>query len=186
MRLKDNLIPTYFRYDSFGNRVEHDHDYTIVDTAYMGRFYERYSWPDLVLGRIPAKDTFDLRAYVDKLQYYYNDNASAAWKNDLVAICGDRDLGWPETNHPPREEIESVLTGLLEVATARFDTSMIKYTDFGSALDRQDAVIAGLDSGRAVVYSMATGANSWNFGDMLGLGDGVKFDATEDLAANDK
>ncbi len=181
-----NLVPTFFRYDSYGARVQYDHDYTIVDTAYMGRFYERHSWPDLVLGRIPAKDTFDLRVYVDKLQYYYSDTASVDWKNDLYAICGDKDLGWPETHHPPREEIVTEFTYLLGAAASSFDTSMMKYTDYDSAQDRQDAVIAALDSGKAVVYAMATGANSWNFGDILGLGDGDKFDATDDLAANDK
>ena len=180
-----NLIPTYYLGNFSRTKTAFDYIYSVINPAYSPLDC-RVSRPQVAVGRIPATTLADLGNYVEKLSLYYSDTSSASWKNDILIVSSDFDRQGIGLEFPPPSEINTQLEAVANAIPASFEKSTIKYSQYSTYDARQTAVVSALNSGKALVYSMATGANPWNFSYMFVRGPGVQFDADSDLTANDR
>ncbi len=185
-----NLIPTFYHQDSWGEKSAFDYDYAVMSTS-PGHPAFIASHPMTCLGRIPARTTTDLQNYVDKLIYYYNDTGIEDWKKSILAIYGDKERNIESA--PKAGMINGDLNNLMALFPQSCDINTIHFSDFGEWLDsasmdaRLSAFIAQMDSGQAVVTTMATGANPGNLSYVVYRGNfWPHFDTYSDLQASDK
>lgn len=184
-----NLIPTYFEYDGNGSTPDgylaaFDYWYSIVDSTDGGYPY-KISWPHIIVGRIPALDSIDVQIYVDKLTYYLNDNSPADWKSNSMVISGDKFIDVFGSGHPVPELINSETVQIGDILETNFNNRILKYSDYSSTAEREDAIAANLDSGKVLVSVLSTGSSIWNVANMLYRRSDL-FDANTDLDSTDR
>ncbi|MEW5922682.1 MAG: C25 family cysteine peptidase [Candidatus Zixiibacteriota bacterium] len=179
-----NFIPGFYAENYFGVVCLYDIDYVNFDPLPLVNERQETSFPNIIIGRLPAVSNEDIQNYVDKLNVYQANIAAAEWKDDVLMLVGDKDRG---TVAPPAEII---VTQMNDIAANHIPSTMeissIAYTDYTDALVRLQDIITSIDAGKLFVYNMATGANPLNIAYMIQLGSGDGFDAYTDLSVNDK
>jgi|GEM_PF-5236902 len=178
-----NFIPAIYETDAFEHHTPYDLSYACVDTVGLQGF-SLHTYPNLIIGRLPVVDYYEIDTYVAKLEEYVASCASPAdWHSDLLFVAGDRyrDDGKMPFPGQIRTQVDNLIQDILP---PEVDYGVIRYSDFATDFARKEALSDSVDQGKLIVLGMATGANARNFCEMwkmlLPPPDG--FDAANDLS----
>ncbi len=179
-----NYIPGFYEIDELGHHSLYDNYFVAIDTAGLTGFPD-YTYPNVIVGRLPAVSINDIHVYVTKLAAYHAARSTPAdWQDDILLVAGDRDRG---VDHPSPGRIRQVTNGLQTHAIPpEPETSQIKWSDYADIPSRQLALCNAVNAGKLLVAGMASGANMLNFCDFWYRGSGDGFSATDDLTNANK
>lgn len=179
-----NFIPGYYEVDEMGHHTMYDNYYAAIDMAGLTGFPD-FTYPNVILGRLPAVTVNDIHIYASKLSAYHAAmNTPASWQDDILLVAGDRDRG---IDHPSPGRIRQATNGLEGHAIPlEPETSQLKWSDYADIPSRQLALCNAVNAGKLLVAGMASGANMLNFCDIWYRGTGDGFSAADDLSNSNK
>ncbi|WP_461598133.1 type IX secretion system sortase PorU [Winogradskyella sp.] len=92
-----NLVPSWYSRDSFSltNSFVSDDFFAMLDDNEGGM--GNADRMDVAVGRVLAKDLQQAREMVDKIEAYYNEAAYGSWRNNVLLVSDDVDVGWERT-----------------------------------------------------------------------------------------
>ena len=97
VRNNTNLVPSWYSRDSFSltNSFVSDDFYVMLDDNEGGM--GNSDRMDVAVGRILAEDLQRAKEMVDKIEAYYQPEAYGIWRNNVVLVSDDVDVGWERT-----------------------------------------------------------------------------------------
>ncbi|MFK7782157.1 type IX secretion system sortase PorU [Psychroserpens sp.] len=89
-----NIVPTWFSYNSFSlvNSFVSDDFYAMMDDN-EGDVEDVSNKADIAVGRILASTPQQAEELVDKIQEYYSEASFGSWRNNILMISDDVDIG---------------------------------------------------------------------------------------------
>lgn len=97
VRNNTNLVPSWYSIDSFSltNSFVSDDFYVMLDgnEGSMGNSDRM----DVAVGRILAADLQRAKELVDKIEAYYQPESYGIWRNNVLLVSDDVDVGWERT-----------------------------------------------------------------------------------------
>lgn len=126
-----NYIPPYSSYTTFIGEAANDNWYSwIKDDDHI---------PDIYIGRLPVRDSDELKYIVDKILAYEGTASTNTWENKILLVADDGEPLFETTNN-------SLASGPCEVTTSYLSTD---YNGDASAC--KNAIINAIDNGVAIV-----------------------------------
>jgi len=115
------------------------------------------AYPDMIIGRLPVKNTEQIRTIADKITRYASTATQGAWRNRIALVADDESTGGCE--YDPPNEIHIVGAEYLSSAVipSRFEQRKIYLTEFPFGLtcftkpDARDAILDMVNEGAVLV-----------------------------------
>jgi hypothetical protein len=163
-------------YDSGGNFSTWDSD---GDGVFGEWYYEQIAedqnidlTPDIAIGRLPCRNTFEVKEIVKKIIYYEQNTYGQSWFSDMIVVAGDT---YPESNNPLWKGYEGEYYGDRALENMSDFTPTRLYTSDGTFTDANDVRLA-VNNGCGFLYLVGHGSpKKWgnNMPDGDGFADGL-------------
>ena len=114
-------------------------------------------YPEMLVGRLPARDDDELTIMVDKTLSLEDSTNSSAWTNDLVFVSGGE------------QEFERTTNMMVGMVPEGYDTTRMSVTDFATTNDFNEAIRSSFDSG-AIVFNYAGHGHIYLWGSTVSEG----------------
>lgn len=100
-----NLVPSWYSMPSFSltNSFVSDDFYAMLDDTEGGMGSSDRM--DVAVGRILAEDIQRAKELVDKIEAYYQPEAYGSWRNNILLVSDDVDVGWEKTLQETTDEL---------------------------------------------------------------------------------
>ncbi|WP_138434888.1 type IX secretion system sortase PorU [Winogradskyella algicola] len=100
-----NLVPSWYSMPSFSltNSFVSDDFYAMLDDTEGGMGSSDRM--DVAVGRILAEDIQRAKELVDKIEAYYQPEAYGSWRNNILLVSDDVDVGWERTLQETTDEL---------------------------------------------------------------------------------
>ncbi|MBI2058200.1 MAG: hypothetical protein HYT87_00365 [Nitrospirae bacterium] len=156
-------IPTYFFYSNEGGAIPSDGWFVSFDgprgpneTEATGTTMDLF--PDMAIGRLPARTPDELRAMVDKILHYADDSPEADWRRNVLLVAD---------NIQP--EFEGISEDVFALAPSSLFLTRAYLALFPSAAGLSGALESELNEGASVVNYVGHGSvQAWAAEKLLG------------------
>ena len=100
-----NLVPSWYSTSSFSltNSFVSDDFYAMLDNDEGGM--GSGDRMDVAVGRILAEDLQRAKEMVDKIESYYKPQSYGSWRNNILLVSDDVDVGWERTLQETTDEL---------------------------------------------------------------------------------